>query len=466
MRKRTLTAILSMFVVFAGLTGYVIADIHDVVPGFLTNQGPEIARDVPSREFVQVAETFPAHMRLDLPAIEATDMQPLWQRLVDATHGEYQVGAYVIDALTGNVLLNGAGQTPMVPASTMKILAAFTSMQALGSTDRLATSVYLGADGQLHLVGEGDLMLAEGKGDVLAVNGRAGLADLASLTSLELTRIRNTGEAVEPTRLIFHPSIFEGETRESALPDELLRWVGHVSAFAVDRGEFPGPGYQPFRDNPGQHVAQILESALKEHGINIDSEVEPAPFDVGEARLLGQVHSADLGQITRYMLAHSDNTLAEHLCRMAAGAATGRSDLASATAHVVDEITAAGIHHDGLVIHDCSGLNEENHVAPRTTAEVLQAVWNSDNAGVRQLMRDLPIGLFSGTLNDRFSDNPLGPRIQAKTGSLQGVASLAGFATTNSGRVLIFHVQTNDVQDNAFFTRGHLDNFVVELVNR
>lgn len=465
MRKRTLTAILGMFIAFAGLGGYVIADINDVVPGFLTKEGPPIAVDVPARESVQVAGTFPARMKLELPSVGTDDFQAPWRKLQETTNGEYEVGAYVIDALTGNVLLDGNGSTPMVPASTMKVLAAYAMMQSLDPTRQLATEIFQADDGNLHLIGQGDLLLAEGAGDPNAINGRAGLENLAAATASQLRRNQENGVPA-PSTLIYHPEIFAGETRESSLPEELQRWVGHVSAFAIDRGEMPGLGYQPYYDDPGARVAEALAQRLEEHGVAVDTEPSDGGFTPTNGQLLARVESASLDEVIRYMLLHSDNTLAEHLCRMASQETTGNSTLAGATSHLSDMLTEAEIYTDGLDIRDCSGLNEENHVAPRTVAETLEAIWNSRDLRVRQIMRNLPIGLFSGTLNERFVGQPFAARVQAKTGSLDETSALAGYVTTESGRVLIFHAQTHAVKTNAWFTRGDLEEFTATLAER
>lgn len=461
MPKRTLTAILGTIVLVAGLGGYLYADIQDFAPGYLTKDAPIVGAEAPDRESVRTSGTLPARVLVDVPPIVPEDVKPAWKKFSEAGKDqEFTPGAYVIDAITGNVLLNGNGEKGMTPASVIKVLTALTTVNSLNPSDTLATSVLIDEGGALHLVGEGDLLLAEGTGSPTEINGHAGLEDLAKATAKEIeSKYANR----EITKLIYHPKIFEGETREEALSEGLEHWIGHLSAFAIDRGELPGAGYQPYRDDPGAHVAEVLQENLKDLGVDVEIEKSDDRIDEDGAELVAEVRSATVGEVTRLMLADSDNTLAEQLCRMSSAAAGNGSTLPDATEHLEKVLGETGIYNDNLVVHDCSGLNEKNKVAPRTIAEALRVIWTSDEPAVAQIMRDLPIGHFTGTLDSRFDGDENGVRVQAKTGSLDEVSSLAGYVTTEEGRVLIFHVQSGGMEEGAFFTRYAVEDFALDL---
>jgi len=55
-----------------------------------------------------------------------------------------------------------------------------------------------------------------------------------------------------------------------------------------------------------------------------------------------------------------------------------------------------------------------------------------------------PISGVDGTLSDRFSSPRLQNRVMAKTGSLGGVKALSGYATTDSGQVVVFSIMSNN----------------------
>ena len=90
-------------------------------------------------------------------------------------------GVVVRDAFTGQTLFSKGANTPRVPASTAKLLTALAVGTTLDPLTTLPTRVVQGAGpDQVVLVAGGDTMLARGKGSPTAVEGRAGLGDLAA----------------------------------------------------------------------------------------------------------------------------------------------------------------------------------------------------------------------------------------------------------------------------------------------
>lgn len=68
-----------------------------------------------------------------------------------------------------------------------------------------------------------------------------------------------------------------------------------------------------------------------------------------------------------------------------------------------------------------------------------------------EFVASLPVAGIDGTMARRFADAPLKGRAHIKTGSLAGVASIAGYVTAASGRrmvvvALINHPKANDAR--------------------
>ena len=115
---------------------------------------------------------------------------------------------------------------------------------------------------------------------------------------------------------------------------------------------------------------------------------------------------------------------------------------------------------------DISGLSMENQL---TTGLLLELASRSLAEGAQeQLALDgWPLAGYSGTLGlaSRFNDeDELAGRglVRAKTGTLNSVVSLTGYAVTSSGRPLVFSVLVNDVADTAAAKDG-LDRWAARL---
>lgn len=456
MGKKTVVSFLTAATLIAGVSSYLVADTYDLVPGYLTFKEPEFGDALPEREKVQLDTILPARMRTDLPPLKNSDLLPVWKELEASTGGKWNAGAYVIDGTTGNVVFAANEKTPVVPASTTKLYTAYITLESLDPQARLATRLYQNTD-TLHLVGEGDLLLSPEAGDSQQIIGHAGLEDLVAQAATKL----KTSE-VKPTKLVLHTQLHQGPALDPAIKEEYRVWISPQSAFAFNAGSTPG-GYD---QDPTSAVGDKLVKLFAKHDLQLEVQYVAQPFDPQQQNPLAEVKSATIAQITRIMLERSDNTLAEHLCRLSAHAKTGSSTPQAAFNHLTQQVQKLPIPHDGFVIKSCSGLTEENRIAPQTTAEFLYYLWTSGNPATKQLFRMNPVSGYSGTLFHRLNTPVTAGRIQAKTGLMDSAAALSGVAITRTGRPLIFHVQTASVPEAAYTTRVDLDAFLEALVNR
>ena len=75
-------------------------------------------------------------------------------------------------------------------------------------------------------------------------------------------------------------------------------------------------------------------------------------------------------------------------------------------------------------------------------ARVLQAAWKSRFAP--EFLATLPLGGLDGTLRKRFERLNDPSRVRMKTGTLNGVSSIAGYVTGDSGRSYVVVIMVND----------------------
>jgi D-alanyl-D-alanine carboxypeptidase/D-alanyl-D-alanine-endopeptidase (penicillin-binding protein 4) len=357
------------------------------------------------------------------------------------------VAVHVRDLGSGAELFSQGGDVPHVPASTLKILTAIAALETLGPDTTLETNVFLAPEPNaagawpVTLVGGGDVLLGHGEGDPNAVNGRAGLTDLARGTAEALGK-----DNVRAIELRLDDTLFTGEAlREDWKVNGGTSYVAAIQALEVDVGRAGTGPFAPRLPDPAgaaaQEFAAQLGQAAKDAGISLTiSEALRAP--VGERDvLLAQVVSAPVRELVEYQLQESENTLSESLGRLVSIARGGEGTFAGAASAVTAVAGELGVPMEGVTLLDASGLSHSSVIPPATLTAALALVSgggvDADLAGV---VRGLPIAGLEGTLGGRMQTLPTLGNVRAKTGSLDGVASLAGTVQTASGNLLAFAV--------------------------
>jgi D-alanyl-D-alanine carboxypeptidase/D-alanyl-D-alanine-endopeptidase (penicillin-binding protein 4) len=85
-----------------------------------------------------------------------------------------------------------------------------------------------------------------------------------------------------------------------------------------------------------------------------------------------------------------------------------------------------------LVLENGSGLSRKERISPRHLAQILQRVTHSRFSS--ELESSLPILGMDGTVKRRFMDSELAGHAHLKTGTLDGVKSMAGYVDAANGK--------------------------------
>ena len=464
-RGRTFGAV----AVTVGLVGaYVLLDVHDVVPGLLTlapsHSEPDPFPQAPGAVPVPAEPVAWDGLPEQAPLPAASDIRVLIDDLVTSDVFEGRVGVVVSDAMSGAVLASYAAADAFTPASTQKLLTALAVLTQLDALDTLPTRVFQIADDQVVLVGGGDMMLTAGAGDPLSVRGRAGLDDLARLTA---EQIRLSGRS--SIRLAVNDALFSGPAIAAAVPQSEVDagFIAPVASMAVNLAAVNTPGFTQVgarHSDPAMAAAEDFAAALQMHGIQVIGDI--TQVNAGpDGRLIAQVDSATIGEITAFMLTYSENTLAEVLGRLVAIdmglPATGQA----AVQGVLEVARRMEVDLQGAHLEDLSGLARGSRLTPAQISQVLAVSvgldLRPDNRQLRELAESLPVANLTGTLASRFVGSPGRGWIRAKTGSLPAVSALAGTVVTAGDRMLIFVVLIDDIPDPMYLwgAREEIDSF-------
>lgn len=344
------------------------------------------------------------------------------------------VGVAIRDALTGKLLYGKGNDAGFVPASTTKIVTATAVLAALGPQHRFETQVVAGAKpGELVLVGGGDPLLAT-KG-AKGYPERATIEDLAAATAKALKERKLTSARVLVDASLFQQPI-SPEWEPQYVPGSV---VSRITALWVNEGRAKVGGKARSKD-PALAAGDAFARALGTYGIKISTGADRGKAAAG-AEKLASVSSAPLDEIVEHVLTTSDNEGAEVLARHVALSQDLPATFGGAMKGVQLVLGELGVDAADLRLYDGSGLSRKNKLTPNAISSVLALAAHPDHPELRAVLTGLPVAGFSGTLDERFGGEASDPGegvVRAKTGTLTGIASLAGVVTTKDGALLTF----------------------------
>jgi D-alanyl-D-alanine carboxypeptidase/D-alanyl-D-alanine-endopeptidase (penicillin-binding protein 4) len=198
-------------------------------------------------------------------------------------------------------------------------------------------------------------------------------------------------------------------------------------------------------EEPALHAATILKRLLEERGIKVDG-VAIARYqaaDVSEpGTVLAEHVSIPLSDSVKLVNKISQNLHAEVLLRAAARQTGVWSTPENLQKFPADFYASAGIAAGDVIQTDGSGLSRHDLITPRATVALLKYV--QAQSWFQTYFDSLPLAGVDGTLEDRMKNSAVTGRIHAKTGSVEHVRTLSGFALTQGGRRLIFSFLSNN----------------------
>ena len=472
--RRILAALLAVAVLGAV---YTTLDVFDIVPGILTRDQPRV-EPTPTATTGTAAPTIvpvPTVNAAAQPLEPASASAPIPDPAALATALATVVadpalrpgpGIVVRDAFTGQTLLSKDATKARVPASTAKLLTALAVGTTLDPLATLPTKVVQGArPDELVLVAGGDTMLARGKGTPTAVEGRAGLGDLAGQVASALQGAGTTKVTLRlDTTYAKGPRWAPGWSQA----DVTAGYTGGVSMLGL-AGQRAVP-FKPAPRNPEAATGAAFVGALAKAGITATLAPESTwavkvPVAATE---LGRVDSAPIGDILALALDDSDNALTEGLARQATVKAGGSTSFAAAVAFVTTTVEARGVDLSGVTLKDTSGLTSGQAIPPQVLSDVLQLGADGSVPAMQGTVARLPVAGLSGTLSTRFhakSTQAVAGLARAKTGTLTGVSAMAGTVIDADGRVLSFVVEADGLPGGVgtLNARAALDRFVAVL---
>lgn len=386
------------------------------------------------------------------------------QLFAGAGLGDASLGFAVIDLGSGEVLQADGAGLALPPASTLKTVTALYALDRLGPQHRFATRVLRDGD-TLVLAGGGDPALDTDALAVLAAETTQAVGDWRPARFAVWGGALPQVEQIAPgqaAHLSYNPTVsgmilnynrvylgwrceadctLDLQARGSAQSPRA--WTisagtkpggayGHSIAEGREHWQVPRAGlgrsgsrWLPVR-RPEAYAGDVFQTLARAQGLALPAPevAHMPPAGVEIARL----DSAPLTVLLRGMLEHSTNLTAEVVGLAASGAATQ-----GASARAMGE-WLAGLGISGAVLADHSGMSPQNRITAAALAQLLARP--QARAALHPLLNADPLREVLGEAAQGHGRNGA-VLVQAKTGTLNFVSCLAGYAAAD-GREVAF----------------------------
>ena len=330
-----------------------------------------------------------------------------------------QLGLMVYDLSADSVLYSYCGKQTLRPASTMKLLTSVTALDVLGSSYNYRTSLYYKGT-----IAEGVLT-----GDLWLVGGMDPLFDDTDMHIMAETLHRVGVDSISG-RIVRDVSF-----KEEALLGEGWCW------------DDDNPQLSPLLVSRKDEFADRFKEELVKCGVAVNAPIttDRLPKDV----LLICSRSHRLGEVLEPMMKESDNLYAESMFFQIAATVGKRPATAAHARQIIKTtLTKAGVTGIPYRIADGSGLSLYNYVTPELMVRLLRYAYLKRDV-MAVLYPALPVAGVDGTLKKRMKGGAAEGNVHAKTGTLSGISSLAGYCRAANQHLLAFCIINQGIMKNA-----------------
>ena len=331
-----------------------------------------------------------------------------------------QVAVMVYDLTADSVCYRYNERQLLRPASTMKLVTAITALDQLGPQYDFQTSVYY--TGQI----KGHTLV----GNIYCVGGFDPTLTIGDVTDMALS-VQQLGIDSIAGKLVADRTM-----KEQVDYGEGWCWDDEnplLTALSIGRKDI-------FLTTFAEEVAR--------QGINLENVTLVEGRMPANARHLTTIRH-NISLVLDRMMKKSDNFYAEAVFyQTAASVRRPLAKASDATGVTRKLLKRLGLDAGSYRLADGSGLSLYNYISAELLCTLLKHAWRTPKIH-EALWVSLPIAGVDGTLEKRMTKGPADGNVRAKTGTLTGISSLAGYCRAANGHQLCFSIINQGVMRNA-----------------
>ena len=208
--------------------------------------------------------------------------------------------------------------------------------------------------------------------------------------------------------------------------------------------------------DPALYCGTLMQEMLAERGVTLQGKVRYGEVPEEATEIATHV-SPPLSRILWEMNKPSDNLIAELLLKTIGAEIKGRPGTGQKGVQAINEfLIEIGMDSADYAIADGSGASRYNLVTASLLTELLIYMFQ-DFTVMPEYLASLPVGGVDGTLAWRMRGMSAKGVLRAKTGTLRGVTTLAGYTTTTDGETVAFSILVSNYIGSANPRRGLQD---------
>ncbi len=340
----------------------------------------------------------------------------------------------VMDA-EGNELVAQNADEPFVPASVTKIVTAWLAMEVLGRNYRFQTRFYLDDARVLYVRGGGDPFLISEELALLAPQlvaavGNKPLTGIVVDTSyypskLRIPGIEDSNESYDALNSALAVNFNTIHAVRNGSKVQSAEKQTPITPLAISQFRARGPNHRG-RISLSQDAAvsvryagELLAAFIARAGGSVKGKISTGPVPADLAPLYVHRQSRTLAEILAQLLRGSNNYVANQVFLEIGGHRRGGPVSLEKSLEVAREILVAHDLAGAIQLEEGSGISRGNRFTARGLAKVLELFAPH-------------IGLLEGRKNAAY-----------KTGTLEGVRTLAGYVNTSGRGQVRFVISLN-----------------------